>query len=168
MSHAHDLCSSKTAGKMLSKIYWPAVQASVRRYCRSCAICLKTAPNGRTLKVSFGEMSLIYIFVQRVALDLVGPIQTATNRSNRCIWHWWILLLGNQKLSHSIQRELQKHELKYFVELGFRKKCWRTKVHNLGQNWWQKQVNSIFDQLTTTPYTPMCDGLIECFNWILK
>lgn len=91
MSLAHDslmtghLGSSRTAFKVMSEFYWPGVQADVRRYCRSCDICQRTTPKGRTTKVPLGEMPLIDVPFQRVAVDLIGPIQPATDRGNRYI-----------------------------------------------------------------------------------
>lgn len=70
---------------MLAEFYWPGVQADVRRFCRSCDICQRTTPKGRTAKVPLGQMPFIEVPFKRVAVDLVGPIQPATSKGNRYI-----------------------------------------------------------------------------------
>lgn len=77
--------TSRTTGRVLTEFYWTGVQADVWRFCQSCDICQRTTPKGRTTKVPLGKMPLIHEPFKRVAVDLVGPIQTATDRGNRYI-----------------------------------------------------------------------------------
>lgn len=89
MSHAHGSLmtehfrTSRTTVEVLSEFYWPGIQSDVRLFSRSCAICQGTASKGRTTKVSLGEIPIIDVPFQRVAADLVGPIQSVTDRGNR-------------------------------------------------------------------------------------
>lgn len=53
--------------------------------CRSCDICQRTIPKGRTAKVPLGQMPIIEVPFKRVAVDLVGTIQPATSKGNRYI-----------------------------------------------------------------------------------
>lgn len=76
---------SRTIDRVLAEFYWPGVQSDVRRFCQSCDICQRTTPKGRTTKVPLGKMPLINEPFKRVAVDLVGPIQPATDRGNRYI-----------------------------------------------------------------------------------
>ncbi|XP_069140935.1 uncharacterized protein [Argopecten irradians] len=88
---AHDsvmaghLGAKRTADRILLEFYWPGVIADVSRYCRSCDVCQRTFPKGRVTKVPLGRMPLIDVPFQRVAIDLVGPLQPATDRGNRYI-----------------------------------------------------------------------------------
>ena len=50
------LGAKKTVDRITSNFHWPGVVADVTRFCRSCDICQKTAPKGRTSKVPMGEM----------------------------------------------------------------------------------------------------------------
>nr|XP_034327265.1 uncharacterized protein LOC117689714 [Crassostrea gigas]XP_034327266.1 uncharacterized protein LOC117689714 [Crassostrea gigas] len=76
---------SRTIDRVLAEFYWPGVQSDVRRFCQSCDICQRTTPKGRTTKVPLGKMPVIDEPFKRVAVDLVGPIQPATDRGNRYI-----------------------------------------------------------------------------------
>jgi hypothetical protein len=76
---------SRTTKKVLAEFFWPGVQADIRRFCRSCDICQRTTPKGRTTKVPLGHMPIIEVPFRRVAVDLMGPIQPATSKGNRYI-----------------------------------------------------------------------------------
>ena len=75
----------KTSDKVLSEFYWPSCQADITRYCRSCDICQRTIPKGKVGKVPLGDMPVIDIPFQRVAIDIVGPIHPKTEKGNRFI-----------------------------------------------------------------------------------
>ena len=79
------LGTGRTTGKVITEFYWPGVQVDVRRYCQSCDICQRTIPKGRTTEVPLGQMPIIDGPFRRIAVDLVGPIQPATDRRNRYI-----------------------------------------------------------------------------------
>ena len=71
------LGATKTVDRITSNFHWPGVVADVARFCRSCDICQKTAPKGRTCKVLLGEIPF--------AVDLVGPISPVSEKGNRYI-----------------------------------------------------------------------------------
>ena len=82
---ASHLGPRKTTDRIMTNFYWPGIQSDVKRYCRSCDICQKTMPKGRTAKVPLGQMPLIEVPFQRVAVDIVGPIHPITEKGNRYI-----------------------------------------------------------------------------------
>ena len=79
------LGAKKTVDRITSNFHWPGVVANVTRFCRSCDICQKTAPKGRTCKLPLGEMPLMEEPFRRVAVDLVGPISPVSEKGNRYI-----------------------------------------------------------------------------------
>ena len=91
MQLAHDslmsghLGADRTVNKVLALFFWPGIQADVRRFCRSCDICQRTTAKGKTRKVPLAKMPVIDEPFRRVAVDLVGPLQPATDRGNRYI-----------------------------------------------------------------------------------
>ena len=54
----------------------PGVCDDVTRFCRSCDICQRTIQKGRVTKVPLGKLPLIDTQFKRVAVDIVGPIET--------------------------------------------------------------------------------------------
>ena len=74
----------RTVTKLLHDFYWPGVMSDVKRFCRSCDICQRTIPKGKVGKAPLGKMHLIEVPFQRVAVDLVGPIEPRTTSGKRC------------------------------------------------------------------------------------
>ena len=76
MALAHDsilgghLGVKKTTDKMLSNFFWPGIGGDVKRYCRSCDICQKTVPKGKTMRVPIGKLPVIDTPFKRVSFDL--------------------------------------------------------------------------------------------------
>ena len=73
----------RTSRKVL--FYWPGVQSDIKRFCRSCDICQRAVPKGKITKAPLGKMPLIEIPFQRVAVDLVCPIEPRTSSGKRYI-----------------------------------------------------------------------------------
>ena len=79
------LGAKKTIDRVAGKFYWPGITADIKRYCASCDACQCTTPRGKVSKLPLGQMPLIDTPFQRVAVDLVGPINPPTERGNRYI-----------------------------------------------------------------------------------
>ena len=91
MSLAHEsivgghLGSKKTVDRITSSFHWPGITSDVTRFCQSCDICQKTIPKGKVAKVPLGEMPLIDVPFQTVAVNLIGPITPVSDCGNRNI-----------------------------------------------------------------------------------
>ncbi|XP_072020266.1 uncharacterized protein [Amphiura filiformis] len=163
---------SKTSDKVLSNFYWPGAQADIRRYCHSCDICQRTIPKGRVTKVPLGEMPVIDTPFERVAVDLVGPIHPCSDRGHR-----YIIVLVDYATRYpeaspmkSIEAEKVAEELVVmFTRLGFPREVLTDMGAQFTSNV-MKEVSRLLSikQLTTTPYHPACNGLVERFNGTLK
>ncbi len=164
--------SSKTKDKVLSNFYWPGVQSDIRRFCYSCDICQRTVPKGRVTRVPLGNMPLIDVPFDRVAIDLVGPIHPCSDRGHR-----YILVLMDYATRYpeavplkSIEAERIAEELVVmFSRLGIPREI----LTDLGSQFTSgimKEVSRLLSikQLVTTPYHPACNGLVERFNASLK
>jgi len=57
----------------------------VIRFCRSCDICQRTIVKGRIPSVPLRKMPITDTPLERVAVDLVGPIFPPTERGNKYI-----------------------------------------------------------------------------------
>lgn len=178
MSIAHEsllgghLGTQKTVDRILSNFFWPALQADVRRFCRSCDLCQRTTPKGKVSRVPLGSSPIIDVPFQRVAADIVGPIFPSSERGHR-----YILVLVDYATRYpeaapmkSIESEKVAEELlNIFSRVGFPHEILTDQGPQFISNV-MKEVGRLLsiDQLTTTPYNPRCNGLVERFNATLK
>ncbi|KAK3753561.1 hypothetical protein RRG08_028616 [Elysia crispata] len=91
MSSAHDTITGghlgikKTREKIMSNFYWPGMYEDVARYCRSCDICQKTVSKGTVQKAPMENIPVVDVPFKRVAVDLIGPIEPASEAGHRYI-----------------------------------------------------------------------------------
>jgi transposase InsO family protein len=178
MKLAHDsilgghLGISKTLDRIRAVFYWPDMGGDITRFCRSCDICQKTIPKGRVPKVPLEKMPLIDMPFKRVAVDLVGPISPPSEDGHR-----YILTLVDYATRYPEAIPLKKIDtptvaealVDMFSRLGIPEEI----LSDLGTQFvsdCMEEVNRLLSirHLTTTPYHPMCNGLVEKFNGTLK
>ena len=89
MEVAHDsivgghLGVKKTKGRIQTNFYWPRMLNDVNGFCRLCDACQKTVDKKTVASAPLGEMPLIDTLFRRVAVDLVGPITSASERGHK-------------------------------------------------------------------------------------
>ncbi|PIK58927.1 hypothetical protein BSL78_04144 [Apostichopus japonicus] len=162
----------KTKHKILSDFYWPGCQADITRFCRSCDVCQRTVPKGRVGKLPLGTMPLIETPFQRVAIDIVGPIQPKTDRNNR-----YILTIVDYATRYPEAVALPSIEttrvaealITVFSRVGVPREVLTDQGTQFTSDL-MREVGRLLSvrQLTTTPYHPACNGLVERFNGTLK
>nr|XP_034316843.1 uncharacterized protein LOC117686229 isoform X2 [Crassostrea gigas] len=166
------LGSKKTTDRVVSEFYWPGIQSDIRRFCRSCDVCQRTIPKGKVPAVPLGQMPLITEAFQRVAVDLIGPLQPVTDKGNR-----YILTLVDYATRYpeaiplpGIETERVAEALvDIFSRLGVPIEMLTDQGSQFTSDV-MKEVSRLlsFKRITTTPYHPMCNGLVEKFNGTLK
>ncbi|KAK7101354.1 hypothetical protein V1264_024145 [Littorina saxatilis] len=178
MQVAHDsimgghLGVKKTSDRIQAAFYWPGLHADVTRFCRSCDICQKTIPRGRVPKVPLQKMPLIDRPFKRVAIDLIGEIKPPSEAGHR-----WLLTLVDYATRYPEAVPLKKIDTEtvaealvdIFSRIGVPEEI----LTDLGTQFvseCMEEVNRLLSirHLTTTPYHPMCSGLVEKFNATLK
>ena len=162
----------KTTNKVLSEFYWPKVQRDIKFYCKSCDICQKTVPKGHISKLPLGRMPLIDTPFTRVAIDLIGPIHPSTDEGHR-----FILTVVDYATRYpeaiALKRIDTESVAEALVEIYSRVGVPREVLSDQGKQFTSdlmKEVSRLLSmkQLTTTPYHPSCNGLVERFNGTLK
>ncbi|XP_069108215.1 uncharacterized protein, partial [Argopecten irradians] len=175
---AHDtmmaghLGAKKTMDRIRTEFFWPGMASDVTRFCRSCDVCQRTIPKGRISKVPLGQMPLIDTPFQRVAIDLVGPLQPVTDRGNR-----YILTIVDYATRYPEAVALKGIETERvaeaLVDVYSRVGIPREVLTDCGTQFTSELMQEVsrllsIRQLSTTPYHPMCNGLVERFNGTLK
>lgn len=163
---------SKTKARIWNDFTWPGICGDVRRYCASCDACQRSTPKGSTRRVPLGKMPVISTAFERVAVDLIGPIQPASARGHRYILTMidYATRYMEAKPLKSITAEVVSETLwEMWTRLGVPREvltdCGSQFVGNLAT-----EVNKLLSikGIHTTPWHPQGNGLVERFNGTLK
>ena len=169
---AGHLGAKKTTDKILTQFYWPSIHDDITRYCRSCDVCQRTCPKGKVGKVPLGKMPLLDTPFKRVAVDIIGPIDPVTDKGNR-----YILTVVDYATRYPeavpLKRITTEAVAEALVGIYSRVGVPEQILSDMGKQFvsdLMKEVNRLLSikQLTTTPYHPACNGLVERFNGTLK
>ena len=178
LSLGHDAIMSghqgvkRTYDRIVSQFYWPGMHGDIKRYCQSCDICQKTVSKGRVANVPLGTMPLIETPFQRVAVDIVGPIMPLTERGHR-----YILTVVDYATRYPEAVALKNIEtttvaealVTIFARVGIPHEILSDQGVQFTSSL-MKEVSRLLSikQMVTTPYHPICNGLVERFNGTLK
>ncbi len=163
---------NRTKLRIYNQFWWPHLPADVARFCKSCDICQRTISKGRIPNVPLGSMPIIETPFERIAIDLIGPIHPVSDRGHR-----YILTIIDYATRYpeavalkDIQTETVAEALvDIFTRVGIPKEV----LSDQGTQFVSavmKEVSRLLSikQLVTSPYHPMCNGLVEKFNGTLK
>ena len=178
MEVAHDsifgghLEVQKTKDRIQTNFYWPRMHNDVSGFCRSCDVCQKTVDKGTVARAPLGEMPLIDTPFKRVAVDLVGPITPASERGHR-----YILTLVDYAIRYPEAVPLKNIDtetvaealLDIYSRLGIPEEILSDQGTQFVSSCMQEVSRLLsINRLTTTPYHPICNGLVEKFNYTPK
>ena len=144
----------------------------VNGFCRSCDVYQKTVYKGTVARAPLGEMPLIDTPFKRVAVDLVGAITPASERRHR-----YILILVDYATRYPEAVPLKNIDtetvaevlLNMYSRLGIPEEVLSDKVTQFVSSCMQEVSRLLtINRLTTTPYHPICNGLVERFNGTLN
>ena len=162
----------KMKQKFLNEFWWPGLDRDVRKYCRSCSVCQKTVPKGRVSTLPLGKMPIIDTPFSRIAIDLIGPIHPPSENGNR-----FILTVVDYATRYPEAVPLKKIDsetvAEALVDIYSRVGIPREVLTDQGKQFTSDLMKAVgrllsIKQLTTTPYHPSCNGLVERFNGTLK
>jgi transposase InsO family protein len=163
---------NKTSDRLLQNFCFPGITAEITRYCKSCDICQRTVEKGRVPKVPLGHMPIIDTPFDRVAIDLIGPIEPISERGHR-----YILTVVDYATRYpeavALKNITTETVAEALVEIYSRVGIPKEVLSDQGTQFVSgimKEVSRILSvkQLVSRPYHPMCNGLCEKFNGTLK
>ena len=178
MQLAHDsltgahLGIKKTLDKIISGFHWPGIDGDVNRFCKSCDACQRTISKGKVTKVPVEKAPLIDVPFKRVSVDIIGPIHPPSEKGHR-----YILTMMDHASRYPDALPLKNIDTETvaeaLVDMYSRTGIPEEILSDLGTQFTSdcmKEVSRLLSmrQLTTTPYHPMCNGLVEKFNGTLK
>jgi RNase H-like domain found in reverse transcriptase/Reverse transcriptase (RNA-dependent DNA polymerase)/Integrase zinc binding domain/Integrase core domain len=163
---------NRTKLRILAQFWWPQLSADVARFCKSCDICQRTISRGRVPHVPLGNMPIIETPFDRIAIDLIGPIVPASERG-----HKYILTIVDYATRYPEAVALKDIStvtvaealIDTFTRVGIPKEILSDQGSQFVSDV-MKEVSRLLSikQLVTTPYHPMCNGLVERYNGTIK
>jgi len=158
--------------RIIASFWWPGMSGDIARFCHSCDICQRTISKERVPKVPLGKMLVIEIPFKKVAVDLIGEMFPASSRGHR-----YILTVVDYATRYPEAVALKSIStvavaealVSIFSRVGIPEKI----LSDQGTQFtsaMMKEVGRLLSvkQLTTTPYHPQCNGLVERFSGTLK
>ncbi|KAL5007617.1 hypothetical protein ScPMuIL_016423, partial [Solemya velum] len=176
LSLAHDtplaghLGNKKTRERILQCFFWPGIFIDVANYCKSCPECQKGKSKGiqKAPLVPIPHMEEPF---SRIAIDFVGPLPL-TERKNR-----YILVCVDYAtrypeafaLCNQNAETVAECLVSLFSRVGVPKEI----LSDQGSNFMSDLMKELcrllsIKKLSSTPYHPQTNGLVEKFNGTLK
>ena len=166
------LGAKKTEVRILPNFFWPGLRQDVIRFFRSCDVCQRTVKRGSVRKVPLGSMPLIDTPFKRVAVDIVGPIAPPSEAGHR-----YILTLVDYATRYPEAVPLKKITteavaealLDIYSRVGIPEEVLTDQGTQFMSECMQEVSRLLsIKGLTSTPYHPICNGLVERWNGTLK
>ena len=166
------LGAKKTEVRIFPNFFWPGLRQDVIRFCRSCDVCQRTVKRGSVKKVPLGSMPLIDTPFKRVAVDIVGPIAPPSEAGHR-----YILTLVDYATRYPEAVALKKITTEAVAEalldIYSRVGILEEVLTDQGTQFMSECMQEVsrllsIKGLTSTPYHPICNGLVERWNGTLK
>jgi len=162
----------RTHERVAASFWWPGMSSDITLFCQSCDVCQRTISKGRVPRVPLGKMPIIDTPFKRVAVDLVGEIFPASSRGHR-----YILTVVDYAtrypeavaLKNISTTTVAEALVSIFSRVGIPEEVLSDQGTQFTSHL-MKEVGRMLSmkQLTTTPYHPQCNGLVERFNGTLK
>jgi len=161
----------KTLSRIKQHFVWPGMTKDVREYCSTCDICQKTSPKGKEAPVPLGKIPLVDTLFQRIAFDIIGPLPK-TNENHR-----YVLTLVDYAtrypeavaLKDITAETVANAMVSIYSRMGLPEEILTDQGTQFTAEY-MSEINKLLKikHLTTTPYHPQCNGLVESFNKTLK
>ncbi|BFZ05447.1 hypothetical protein BsWGS_08486 [Bradybaena similaris] len=169
---AGHLGSAKTKARLLYQFYWPGFTQTVKLFCKTCKICQHMSPKGKHPRAYVQPTDLSSRPFQKVAVDIVGPLNTVSDKGNRFILTMvdmctrWPEAIPLKFITSEAITEAFFH---LFSRIGFPEVI----LSDRGTQFISKATQAVsqmmgIKQVFTTPYNPPANGVCENFNGTLK
>jgi hypothetical protein len=161
----------RTKYRIYSEYFWPNMSKDIANYVRTCPICQKARPPGNIKPIELGEMEVIGVPFQKVAIDIVGPLQLSTNKNR------YILTLVDMAtrwpeaipLKNITTQDVYEALLTIFSRMGFPEIILSDNGPQFSSDVYE-QVCELFNIRInrSSIYHPQSNGMVERLNGTLK
>ena len=162
----------KTFASLQRRVYWPGQRSDTQRWCRTCLICQQTKASNTRRRFPL-QQRLPGFPLERVAMDVIGPIRPPSKNGNSYILvveDYFSKFVEAYPLSdHTAQSVADVFVTEWVARYG---SC--LELHtDQGPEFESQLFKRVLDLLgvkktRTAPYRPQSDGLVERVNRSLK
>ena len=156
-----------TTNRITTHYHWPGINEDIKRYVRSCYACQKKSNRKYTVPVKLGEMPVVGTPFERIAADILGPLEL-TKKRNR-----FILTIVDTCTMWAEAIPLPRIDAKtvadafigVFTRVGIPKQI----LTDNGSQFCGKLMQDVYgilqaQHITTSVYHPQSNGQVERFN----
>ena len=179
LSLAHDMPfgahmgTRRTQDRITADFYWPGISSDVKIYCRSCDVCQKTKPKGRTPRAPLqSNLPIISTPFQKCAIDIIGPISPASEAKNRYILTLidfatrWVEAIPLRDITTTMVSEAL---LTIFSRIGLPAQVVSDNGPQFVSGLMQEVLTNLgIQHIKSSPYHPQANGLCERANGTIK
>ncbi|XP_035664608.1 uncharacterized protein LOC118408091, partial [Branchiostoma floridae] len=162
---------ARTRERVLQHFYWPGIFRDVKRFCKGCPQCQKSATRRAGEKHTMVAPPIIGEPFRRIGIDIVGPLPRS-HSGNR-----FILTIVDHATRYPEAIPLPSTEAErvanalvaFFSRVGIPEEL----LTDQGANFMSTVITQLCEQLgihklRTSPYHPQTNGVCERFNGTLK
>jgi hypothetical protein len=163
---------AKTFEKIRSRVYWPGQRKDVILWCQTCPICQQVKPGNVRRRYPL-QQRLPGFPLERVAMDIMGPIRPPTKHGNL-----YILVVEDYFSKYVEAYPLAEHTAQtvadVFVSQWVARHGSPLELHTDQAPEFESKLFQTIMQLLgikktrTAPYRPQSDGVVERVNRTLK
>lgn len=161
----------RTQYRIFSEFFWPNMSRDITRYVKTCPTCQKARPPGSNKPVELGQMEVIGEPFQKVAIDIVGPLQLSRNKNRYILTLIDVATRWPEAIPLKFVTTQDIHEalLTIFARMGFPEIILSDNGPQFSSDLYDKvcELFNIKIQRSSI-YHPQSNGMVERFNGTLK
>ena len=163
---------NKTYKKISTHFYWPYMKKEVKKYVNSCHECqLAGKPNKPVPKAPLINIPVVSEPFSEIVIDMVGPLPKS-KRGNS----FMLTIMDRMSrypeaipVRNAKAKTVVHHLIQYFTRFGLPKRIQSDKGSNFTGAYFRDQMRQLgIDHITSTPYHPESQGIVERFHQTLK
>lgn len=168
---AGHLGRDKTISSVKQRYYWIGLNSDVQRWCLQCDQCARRKP-GPGIGASELQSSKIEFPLQRIAIDILGPLPTTSNGNE------YIMVVGDYFTKWKESYALPNHTAYTVADKLCTEFLCKYRVPRVIQTDQGREFESLLftslcknlgvEKTRTTPYRPKSNGMVERFNRTLQ
>ena len=160
----------RTIARLYTNFFWPGIHSDVKKFCRSCDRCQKTAPKPQNIPLDY--MPIITEPFSRIAIDITGPLSPPSEEGHRFILS--VVDIGTRfpeaiPLKKIDSITVAEELLKICARMGFPKEILSDNASNFTSDMMKEFYRLLAIQhVRSSPYHAQSNGVVERFHGSIK